>query len=626
MSIVLQDLVKRHGGHTTVNHVSLEIADGELFVLLGPSGSGKSTILRMIAGLTPVSEGRIVLHGRDVTDLPPQQRDAGFVFQNYSLFKHMTVADNIEFGLTVRKVSRTERAARRDELLDIVGLAGLGHRYPAQLSGGQQQRVAVARALAGQPSVLLLDEPFGALDVKIRGQLRQSLKEAQRRLGVTAILVTHDQEEAFELADRIGVIDQGRLLEIGPSLDLYRRPQTEFVATFLGSANLLAGTLNEQTIRLGPVTLPAPEHLLLLDREGRVEVLFRPEDLLVAAEQADLAGPALGRGVVEAVTFLGTTHRMQVRLDPLPGTWSLPMRYGQEGALLDIASLSEDSHPADLNVGRNVWVGIKHYHVLPRIALRLLVVVDEAADPTPVLSMAAWFGERASASLNVLNLVADQARAEALTAQAREALGGVDPDVRIVRRAGVHAVEALRMVGGGDYDLVFVSGHGPASDGGVERLIRQSPTPVLIVKGERSALRRVLLCSAGGEPGKLDVMVGTRLARRAGAQATLLHVVDPDRHRIEAESIGAEPAERITRHLEAGRVTLIGQGVSVTATVRHGAPVDQILAESVEGDYDLIVVGGHLGADPPLRSQRDVAAQVVARADRSVLVVRGPIG
>src|ERR1041385_9040121 len=253
MSIVLDQITKRYGNQWVVDNVSLEIADKELFVLLGSSGSGKSTILRMIAGLTDPTSGRIFLHGRDVTNLPPQQRGTGFVFQNYSIFRHMTVSENIEFGLRIRKTSKEERVKRREQLLDIVGLAGLGNRYAHQLSGGQQQRVALARALVYEPNVLLLDEPFGALDVKIRAQLRRSLKEIQQRLGVTTILVTHDQEEAFELADRIGVLERGRLLEIGAGESLYARPASLFTATFLGAGTVLVGRAEDGQARFGPL-------------------------------------------------------------------------------------------------------------------------------------------------------------------------------------------------------------------------------------------------------------------------------------------------------------------------------------------------------------------------------------
>src|SRR3984893_593670 len=241
MSIALDGVTKRYADQVTVDRVSLEVETGELFVLLGPSGGGKSTVLRMIAGLIPPDEGTIQLAGRDVTGLPPQKRDVGFVFQNYSIFRHMTVGENIEFGLKIRGAPAAQREQRREELLDLVGLGGLAARYESQLSGRQRQRVALARALAYEPAVLLLDEPFGALDVKIRSQLRQSLREVQKTLGVTTVLVTHDQDEAFELGQRIGIVDRGRLLEVGTPEHLYSKPKSLFVATFLGAGTVLVG-------------------------------------------------------------------------------------------------------------------------------------------------------------------------------------------------------------------------------------------------------------------------------------------------------------------------------------------------------------------------------------------------
>src|SRR5713226_817205 len=276
MSIVLDQISKRFGGQWVVDNVSLEVADKELFVLLGSSGSGKSTILRMISGLTEPTRGRVLLHGTDVSHLPPQQRGTGFVFQNYSLFRHMTVAENIEFGLRIRKSPKEERTRRREQLLDLVGLAGFGGRYAPQLSGGQQQRVALARALVYEPDVLLLDEPFGALDVKIRAQLRRVLKEIQQRLGVTTILVTHDQEEAFELADRIGAVERGRLLEVGRSEELYERPRSLFAATFLGAGTVLVGRARDGQARFGSLTLPIPDDAPH-DEGAAVQLLFRPE-------------------------------------------------------------------------------------------------------------------------------------------------------------------------------------------------------------------------------------------------------------------------------------------------------------------------------------------------------------
>ena len=251
MSIALDQVTKRYQDQPVVNDVSIEVGEGEFFVLLGPSGSGKSTLLRAIAGLTGIDHGRISLHGRDVTHVRARDRGVGLVFQNYALFRHMTVADNIEFALRVRRMKAADRRARRKELLKLVALEDMDERLPGQLSGGQQQRVAVARALAHKPQVLLLDEPFGALDAKIREELRRTIRAVQRELGITTVLVTHDQEEAFALADTIGVMNHGRLLEVGNPNDLYAQPATRFVATFLGAANLLLARQAADGIRFG---------------------------------------------------------------------------------------------------------------------------------------------------------------------------------------------------------------------------------------------------------------------------------------------------------------------------------------------------------------------------------------
>src|SRR5581483_9811149 len=291
-----------------------------------------------------------------------------------------TVADNIEFGLAARKVPKAQRVAKREQLLALVGLGGFGGRYPRQLSGGQQQRVAVARALAFEPSVLLLDEPFGALDVKIRAQLRQVLKEIQRQLRVTTILVTHDQDEAFELADRIGVIDRGKLLEVGPPTALYRSPQHEFVATFLGGANLLAGQVEQGRVNLGEIQLSDAVSYTTVDPEGRLEVLFRPEDLTLAVKREELTIPVLGQGTVEQVLFLGTLQRLRLRLQPLPGTWVLPPEFGESGVPIQVARIPRSDGHLDFQVGQQVWVGINNFHILPRVPLRLLLATDESAN------------------------------------------------------------------------------------------------------------------------------------------------------------------------------------------------------------------------------------------------------
>src|SRR5262245_49394417 len=315
MSIVLDQVTKRYQGIPVVNDVSVEIGEGEFFVLLGPSGSGKSTLLRAIAGLTGVDHGRISLHGRDVTHISARERGVGLVFQNYALFRHMTVADNIEFALRIRRMRAAERRERRKELLRLVALEGMDDRLPTQLSGGQQQRVAVARALAHKPPVLLLDEPFGALDAKIREELRRTIRQVQRELKITTVLVTHDQEEAFALADRIGVMNLGRLLESGQPDELYARPATRFVATFLGAANLLLARQTAQGIRFGAAPVNA-RRVDRLDggREHEVVAVLRPEEVELAPTRDSLRTNYIATGTVEEAVSTGALERMRVRM------------------------------------------------------------------------------------------------------------------------------------------------------------------------------------------------------------------------------------------------------------------------------------------------------------------------
>ena len=361
VSITLDQLTKRYQGVPVVNDVSLEIGDGEFFVLLGPSGSGKSTLLRAIAGLSGLDHGRIALHGRDVTHVAARRRGVGLVFQNYALFRHMTVAENIEFALRVRRMRAAERRRRRQELLRLVALEGFGERLPAQLSGGQQQRVAVARALAHKPEVLLLDEPFGALDAKIREGLRRTIREVQRELGITTILVTHDQEEAFAMADRIGVMNFGRLLESGRPQDLYTRPATRFVATFLGAANLLLARHGGDGPRWG--AWPAPHGL---PREREIVAVVRPEEIEIARSREALsAATYLGHGVVEEVVFTGALERARIRLDEAPDAPILAHANGDDAVLLEATRAQFEQRAFAIAPGQSVTIGVRRAHILP---------------------------------------------------------------------------------------------------------------------------------------------------------------------------------------------------------------------------------------------------------------------
>ncbi|MBI5839370.1 MAG: ABC transporter ATP-binding protein [Chloroflexi bacterium] len=281
-----------------VDNVSLQIKDGEFFSLLGPSGSGKTTSLRMIAGFDRPTSGQILLYGQNVSSLPPYARDVNTVFQDYALFPHMTVGENVAYGLMIKKVARAEREKRMDEMLDLVQLPGFAGRKPLQLSGGQRQRVALARALINHPKVLLLDEPLGALDLKLRQQMQVELKSIQQRVGITFIFVTHDQEEALTMSDRIAVFNQGKIEQVGTPAEIYEHPQTPFVAGFVGVSNLVTG--------------PVAKRITNSDRTFSI----RPEKIHLAASSAEIDGDMYAAdGRVRDVIYLGLYTRYLVELD-----------------------------------------------------------------------------------------------------------------------------------------------------------------------------------------------------------------------------------------------------------------------------------------------------------------------
>jgi iron(III) transport system ATP-binding protein len=312
----IQRLTKKFGGFTALDDISLEIVEGEFVCFLGPSGCGKTTLLRAIAGLDVQTTGRIEQNGRDVSALPPSKRDFGIVFQSYALFPNLTAAKNVAYGLENTRTTRAAIARRVLELLELVGLAAHGNKYPAQLSGGQQQRVALARALATSPGLLLLDEPLSALDFKVRVHLRHEIRELQRRLGVTTIMVTHDQEEALTMADRIVVMNQGVIEQVGTPLEIYREPASPFVADFIGVMNFVAGTVvRDGAVKLGRAELSCEVDGLAAGTQ--VTLAIRPEDIVVHEGRSTEPNAFTVR--VEALVFLGSFFRADLASDAADG-------------------------------------------------------------------------------------------------------------------------------------------------------------------------------------------------------------------------------------------------------------------------------------------------------------------
>ena len=309
VEVHLNGLTRRYGSVVALNGLDLTIRAGELIALLGPSGCGKTTSLRLLAGLEDADEGHITVGGKDITHLPASKRDMGMVFQAYSLFPHMTARQNVAFGLRLRKVSTAERDRKALEMLELVGLSTQADRYPHQLSGGQQQRVALARALAIEPQVLLLDEPLSALDAKVRAQLRDQIRRIQLEVGITTLFVTHDQEEALAIADRVGVMKDGQLEQLAPPTEVYSRPATPFVAEFVGLTNRLTGTVSGSTVTVRGCDLPLVDSTT---SPGEVTALVRPEAVSLAAESDSVSGPLTG--TVIALSFLGATSRITVDL------------------------------------------------------------------------------------------------------------------------------------------------------------------------------------------------------------------------------------------------------------------------------------------------------------------------
>ena len=495
MSIELDQVTKRYQSIPVVNDVSIEVAEGEFLVLLGPSGSGKSTLLRAIAGLTEIDRGRVSLHGRDVTYVSAREREVGFVFQHYALFRHMTIGENIEFALRVRHTRAADRRARRQELLKLVALEGMDDRLPAQLSGGQQQRIAVARALAHRPKVLLMDEPFGALDAKIREELRRTIRQIQRELGISTILVTHDQEEAFALADRIGVMHQGRLLECGRPDDLYTRPATRFVSTFLGAANLLLGYRAKDGIRFVPPAHAGPPSAAPVNE---IVTVLRPEEVELAAGAQEVKSTFVGHARVEEVLFGGAVERLRVRmLDG--GTLASAVQRADaptNGTLIEVTRTLPEKRLLPVAPGQRVALGARRIHVLPTPVSSFSAVATTEEDcarlaEAPLLQ-----------ALSTRMLTRINHRIEPAIGQPPNG-----KPLRAIAPPGVAAVES-----------------GPGGAARVEWLLRHGASQVLCLDPSRPVPVRVVIHAASDAALRPTLAVASSLLRNLPAEAMFLDI------------------------------------------------------------------------------------------------------
>jgi len=555
VSITLDQVTKHYGGVPVVNDVSLDIGDGEFFVLLGPSGSGKSTLLRAIAGLTAVDHGRIALHGRDVTQLAARKRGVGLVFQNYALFRHMTVADNIEFALRVRHVRARERRARRAELLRLVALVGLDDRLPAQLSGGQQQRVAVARALAHKPEVLLLDEPFGALDAKIREELRRTIREVQRELGITTVLVTHDQEEAFAMADRIGIMNLGRLLESGAPHELYSSPTTRFVATFLGAANVFLARSSAAGIQLGAATVPAagppPD-----TREHEVVAVVRPEEVAVAASGAELGAGFVAQGVVDELVFSGALERLRVRLENgAAGSPLLAAADGAQAPYLEVTRTQPEQRSFEVRAGQRVAIGVRRVHVLP----------------TPLSSFAAC--------------AATAADAEVLARQPLLA----ELAARMKTRIAVRCEPQLGLAQAGPQgDAAFVGATVIASAAGAAQraawLLERGAREVLVLPAQATVPQRVLIHWLDEAARRATLAVSASVLRHVPAEAVYVGILPGD-------SRAARRPHGLRALLDARSEAQALHGLEMRTELRFGEAALELSRRLAEAPAQMLIVG-----------------------------------
>ncbi len=585
MSITLDQVTKRYQGSPVVNDVSLEVGEGEFFVLLGPSGSGKSTLLRAIAGLTGVDHGRIALHGNDVTHVSARQRGVGLVFQNYALFRHMTVGENIEFALKVRRMKSAERRARRQELLRLVALEGMEDRLPTQLSGGQQQRVAVARALAHNPPVLLLDEPFGALDAKIREELRRTIRQVQRELKITTVLVTHDQEEAFAMADRIGVMNLGRLLESGQPHELYARPATRFVATFLGAANLLLARQTEQGIRFGAMPVSA-RRAEKIDgtREQEVVAVLRPEEVELAPTRDNLRNNFIATGVVDEMVFTGALERLRVRMSDGAANAQVATSNGENGApVLDITRTQHEQRAFPVVIGQSVAIGVRRIHVLP----------------TPLSSYTAYGADAAAT---------DRLAQHSLLVELASRM-----KTRIVKRSEA-ALTACDAPATAPVSGVAVIGSGQNTAQQLQWLLQNGAGEVRVLPSLSASPQRVLIHWTDDSARRSTLAVAASLLRHVAAEAVYVGIL-PESHGGESQRPFG-----VRTLLDARSEAQAVHGLEMRTELRFGAAADELQRQLSEAPDQMLI----LGISDPGQLQHTFGSMFASAAPYPMMIVYRP--
>ncbi|MFN2304520.1 MAG: ATP-binding cassette domain-containing protein, partial [Anaerolineales bacterium] len=525
---------------------------------------------------------------------------------------------NIEFGLQVRKVFEERRKHKRDELLEMVGLIGFGNRMPNQLSGGQQQRVALARALALEPEVLLLDEPLGALDAKIRVELRRSLKNIQRKSGVAAILVTHDQDEAFDLGDRIGVMNFGRLIEVGTPQELYQNPKTEYVASFLGSANLLLGYVVGKEVHIGKKIFPLPAAAHQFQSNSRAQILFRPEDVALAKSEEDLGCLPLGEGEVIEKGLNGAIERLRVALPAIEGVRSISpsVPYGNPSFLLEVNRSPEQSTNLPINQGNKAWVGIRRLHVLSHPGLNFLLVSDGSLRSQSAITLGGYMTRMAHAQLVLLGIGQDLEKIEDHLIESRKQLGSGMASLDVVTSSEPFNTALAKAVEQHPVDMVILAWRPTAGYSQPEGALEIGDHHIFLATQPVARLNRALICLESGEPGKDNVDFSGRFLRHMGAEATLMTVIPPS-----ADS--EDPYHRIERFLSAGKNSLSRFGVQSQTRICKGDLLPAIQKELQQNDYDLIVLGAPLLQPYRKPNLSGVVGNVISSVeDCSFLIIR----